>query len=805
MFQNYFKIGWRNLVKSKGYSAINIGGLAVGMAVAILIGLWMYDELSFNKYHNNYETVAQVMCRSSFNGESRTTPALARPLEAVIREQYGGNFKNIVMSRWNEGHILTAGDKALSKNGRSMQPGVMEMLSLKMLRGTWKALEDPSSIILSASTAKALFGDADAMDKSIKIDNKLDVKVTGVYEDLPPNTDFSNLEFVYPWDLLVANTPWIKEVEDEWDNNSFLMYVQLQPNFTPELASANIKDAQLKYSDADTKRFNPQIFLHPMRDWHLYSEFKNGVNVGGRIQYVKLFGIIGVFVLLLACINFMNLSTARSEKRAKEVGIRKAVGSMRGQLIRQFLSESLLVAFIAFVLAILLATISLPLFNDLAGKKMSMFWSNPYFWIISLSFVIITGLISGSYPALYLSSFNPVKVLKGTFRAGRYAGLPRKVLVVVQYTVSVALIIGTVIVYKQIDHAKNRPVGYNREGMLMIHIKADEVRDKFEVLQQELKQQGVVSSMARSSSPMMAVWDRDGGIEWDGKGEDKVQGFSSIRTTFDYGKTVGWQIKEGRDFSRELRTDSLSDYGDKSITRSIIINEASEKYIGIRNIVGQTLRWDGFQFKVIGIVKDIVMESPFTPVNQAVYIVKYDKAYGYVIIRVNPSLSIAQALPKIEKTFKRLIPSVPFEYQFADTEYSMKFTAEERVGKLAAVFATLAILISCLGLFGLASFVAEKRTKELGVRKVLGASVFNLWKMLSKDFIILVMISCLIAAPIAWYYLHDWLQGYEYRTFISWWVFAIAIAGALLITILTVSYQAMKAAVGNPVKALRTE
>jgi ABC-type antimicrobial peptide transport system permease subunit len=745
------------------------------------------------------------MCRSSFNGESRTTPALARPLEAVIREQYGSNFKNIVMSRWTEGHILTAGDKALSKRGRSMQPGVMEMLSLKMKRGTWKGLEDPSSIILSESTAKALFGDAEAMDKSIRIDNKLDVKVTGVYEDLPPNTDFVDLEFIYPWDLLVANTPWIQEVKDQWDNNSFVMYVQLQPNLTSELASANIKDAQMKNADADTKRFNPQLFLHPMRDWHLYSEFRNGVNIGGRIQYVKLFGIIGVFVLLLACINFMNLSTARSEKRAKEVGIRKAVGSMRGQLIRQFLSESMLVAFIAFVLAILLATISLPLFNELAGKKMTMFWSNPYFWIISLAFVLITGLISGSYPALYLSSFNPVKVLKGTFRAGRYAGLPRKVLVVVQYTVSVALIIGTVIVYKQIDHAKNRPVGYNREGMLMIHIKADEVRDKFELLQEELKQQGVVSAMARSSSPMTAVWDRDGGIEWDGKGEEKVQGFSSIRTTFDYGKTVGWQIKEGRDFSRELKTDSLSDYGDRSITRSIIINEASEKYIGIKNIVGQTLRWDGFQFKVIGIVKDVLMESPFTPVNQAVYIVKYDKAYGYVIIRVNPALSMAQALPKIEKTFRRLMPSVPFEYQFADTEYSMKFTAEERVGKLAAVFATLAILISCLGLFGLASFVAEKRTKELGVRKVLGASVFNLWKMLSKDFIILVMISCIIATPIAWYYLHDWLQGYEYRTFISWWVFAIAIAGALLITILTVSYQAMKAAVGNPVKALRTE
>jgi putative ABC transport system permease protein len=804
MFKNYFKTGWRNLIKNKGYSAINIGGLAVGMTVAILIGLWMYDELSYNKYHTNYNSIAQVMRKSTFNGESQASRAVPRPLEAVMREKYGRNFKNIVMSRWSGGYILTAGEKMLSKTGRYMQPGVMEMLSLRMRRGDWKALENPSSIILSESTAKAFFGDTDAIDKSIRINNNTDVKVTGVFEDLPPNTEFGNLEFICPWDLAVSNTPWIQEAKDQWSNQSFLMYVQLQPNVTIDAASAIIKNAELDNNER-SKKFNPQILLHPMRDWHLYSEFKNGVKAGGRIQYVRLFGIIGVFVLLLACINFMNLSTARSEKRAKEVGIRKAIGSMRLQLIRQFLSESMFVAIIAFVLAILLATIALPWFNDLAGKKMTMPWSNLLFWLISLAFVIITGLISGSYPAFYLSSFNPVKVLKGTFRAGRFAGAPRKVLVVVQYTVSVALIIGTIIVYKQINHAKDRPVGYNRQGLLMIHIKSDDLRNKFEMLQDELKQQGVITAAARSSNPITSVWDQDDNIEWTGKGPDKEDAFAIIRTTNDYGKTVGWEIKEGRDFSREFKTDSVGANSDKSIPRSMIINEASAKYIGIKNIVGETLWYGGFQFRVIGVVKDIVMESPFTPVQQAVYTLNSDDANSYVNLRINPTISMGEAIQKIEKTFKRLVPSVPFEYQFADTEYALKFIAEERVGKLAAVFATLAILISCLGLFGLASFMAEKRTKELGVRKVLGASVYNLWKMLSKDFIILVMISCLIAAPIAWYYLHDWLQSYEYRTVISWWVFVVAIAGALVITALTVSYQAMKAAVGNPVKALRTE
>src|SRR6188768_663615 len=374
MIKNYIKIAWRNLVKSKGYSAINIGGLAIGMAVAILIGLWIYDELSYNKYHKNYDRIAQVMIKYNFNGQRGSSFSLARPLEQELRNKYGRYFKHIVMSRWNEGHILSVANKKISQTGRFMQEGVPEMLSLKMLGGSWSGLKDPHSIILSSSAAKSLFGDEDPMNQMMRIDNQMDVKVTGIYEDLPHNTEFNDIKFISSWDLLIANKKWMQEAADQWGNSSFLMYVQLQPNTTHEAVSAIIKNAMHDKVDADDKKFNQQVFLNPMNKWHLYSDWKDGVNTGGRIQYVWLFGIIGIFVLLLACINFMNLSTARSEKRAKEVGIRKAVGSMRSQLIKQFFIESYMIVLLAFVLSLILVVLLLPLFNEVADKKIEISW-----------------------------------------------------------------------------------------------------------------------------------------------------------------------------------------------------------------------------------------------------------------------------------------------------------------------------------------------------------------------------------------------------------------------------------------------
>jgi putative ABC transport system permease protein len=805
MLKNYLKVAWRNLSRNKGYSAINIGGLAIGMAVAILIGVWIYDEVSFDKYHKNYNHIAQVMVKGNFNGNRFATNSLPRPLEQEIRNKYGRNFKHIVMSRWNESHILSVGDKKISPSGRFMQEGAPEMLSLKMLNGNRNGLKDPHSILLSASTAKALFGDENPLHKMLRMDNDLDVKITGVYEDLPRNTEFRDLKFISPWDLMISNNKWMQDAADRWGNSSFLMYVQIEPNTTFASASASIKNAEQDNVEAEDKKFNFEVFLNPMSRWHLYSEWKNGVNTGGPIQYVWLFGITGVFVLLLACINFMNLSTARSEKRAKEVGIRKAIGSMRGQLIRQFMSESVLMACLAFLLAVILVSLAMPSFNSLSGKEISGFWSNPWFWLISVSLIVITGLVAGSYPALYLSSFNAVKVLKGTFRVGRFAALPRKALVVLQYTVSVTLIIGTVIVYQQVQHAKNRPVGYERNGLLMLPLKSPDVKNKFELIASELKKNGIASSVSGSSGPVTAVWSNNGGFEWRGKTADKVDGFASVWISPDFGKTVNWQIKAGRDYSTAFASDSLSFPPKPDFQYSLVINEAAAAYMGFANPVGEKITWDGLRFTIIGVVKDMVMESPFNPVRQAVYLVNYGNADSYMNIRFNPDLSVTDALAKTEAVFKSIVPAVPFDYQFADTEYGLKFRAEERIGKLSTVFAVLAILISCLGLFGLASFVAEKRTKEIGVRKVLGASVFSLWKLLSKEFVILVMIALFIAFPLANYFMSKWLLNYEYRTSVSWWVFVIAGISALVITILTVSYQSVKAAVANPVKSLRSE
>jgi ABC-type antimicrobial peptide transport system permease subunit len=686
-----------------------------------------------------------------------------------------------------------------------MQAGAPEMLSLEMVKGSWSGLTDMSSIMLSLSTAKALFGDTDPLHQIVRIDNKTDVKVTGVYRDLPRNSNFSDVQFLSTWDLMLSQNEWMRDLVDNWNNTSFFIYAQILPNTSMEQASERIQNAMWDNVDADTKEFNPKVFLFPMKRWHLYSEWKDGLNVGGRVQYVLLFGIIGAFVLLLACINFMNLSTARSEKRAKEVGIRKTVGSLRKQLIFQFLSESFLVVLIAFLLAQLLVLLALPWFNELADKKIVIFWSSPFFWIVSLAFIVLTSLVAGSYPAFYLSSFNPVKVLKGTFQTGRLASLPRKVLVVVQFTVSVVLIIGTIFVYRQIQHAKNRPVGYDRNGLVMVQVKSDDLSNKLEVLETELKKEGVAAACARSSSPLTDVWSNHGGLQWRGKDPNKVESFGIVSVTYDFGKTVGWKFREGRDFSRELASDSLSSHSSKDAVYSIVVNEAAANYMGLKNPVGEIVKWSGYSYRIVGVIENMLMESPFDPVRHIVYRVSYEDANNWVNIRINPQLSSRDALKKMEAIFRNVVPATPFDYVFADTEYGLKFAAEERIGKLASVFATLAVLISCLGLFGLASFVAEQRTKEIGVRKVLGATVFNLWKLLSKDFVLLVIIASLIAVPLAWYFLNRWLQNYEYRISISWTVFVVAVFAALFITLLTVSFQAIKAAIANPVKSLRTE
>ncbi|MHA4736911.1 ABC transporter permease [Dyadobacter sp. MSC1_007] len=792
MIRNYFKIALRNIDKSKSSSFINIGGLAMGMAVAMLIGLWIYDELSFNKYHENYGRIAKVMQGATVNGGFGVGQHMPIPLKDILETQFKDDFEQVILSSWTSKHILASGDRKIIKTGAYLSPKAPDVLSLKMIAGTPSGLKELASVLLSQSVAQALFDDADPLGKIVKIDNKLSVKVTGIYEDLPYNTEFRELTFIAPWDLYVASEPWIRE-NNGWQNNSFQMLAQIAPHSEFQNISAKIKNLRQLHLP-ETAYMKPIIFLHPMSRWHLYTGWDKSGNVEGRIQYVWLFAIIGVFVLMLACINFMNLSTARSEKRAKEVGIRKAVGSQRSQLIAQFFSESLLVVGFAFLLSLLLTLVVLPFFNEVADKKLTVPWNEPVFWMAGASFCLLTGLISGSYPALYLSSFRPVKVLKGAFQVGRFASVPRKVLVVLQFTVSVTLIIGTIVVFRQIEHAKNRPVGYDRSGLVTVDMNTPDLFGKYNTLRSELIATGAVVEMSTSSVPTTQLRSRNIGFDWEGKDPEFRAQFGTVAVTHDFGKTVGWQFVAGRDFSRAFSTDSSG----------MVLNETAAAYMGLKDPVGKFVKWDGKQYQVLGIVKDMLMDSPFEPVYQTVFILSYDWA-SVVNMKLNPARGARESLTQIESVFRRLNPGSPFEYKFADSEYALKFATEERIGRLASGFAVLAILISCLGLFGLASFVAEQRTKEMGVRKVLGATAFNLWRLLCTDFVLLVVIALLISGPIAYYFLHNWLVKYDYRTEISWWIFAVSGGGALIVTLLTVSFQSAKAALMNPVKSLRSE
>ncbi len=786
MIKNYFKIAWRNLIKNKGYSAINIGGLAVGMAVALLIGLWIWDELSFDHYHDNHSRLARLMTTQTFDGETSTYPNISVPLEQELRTKHASDYKRLSLT-WNSTNILAVGDKKISQPGIWAQPDLPEMLTLKMNKGSRGEFSDPSSVLLSQSIATALFGNDDPVNKTIRVDNKTDMKVAGVYEDLPKNTTLYGTKFLLPW-YNKANR-WNTQT-DAWSNHGCELIVEVNDGIDFNKAGKKIEKVTQEHGYTGS---NELMSLHPMNNWHLLGEFKNGKQVGGRIQFVWLFGIVGLFVLLLACINFMNLSTARSEKRAKEVGVRKAIGSMRMQLIGQFLSESLLISFLALLLALCIVQFGIYFFNGIADKNMSVPWASPLFWAITAGFTLITGIVSGSYPAFYLSGFKPIKVLKGTFRVGRFASVPRKVLVVIQFTVSIILIIGTIIVYRQVQFAKNRPVGYAREGLISIVMNTPELFGHYDALRSDLIQTGVVDNMAESNSAVTEIWSNNSGVEWEGKDPHSDPLFGTIAVTHDFGKTVGWKIIEGRDFSR--------DFND---TSAFILNESAVKITGLKNPIGKKMKWANKEHIVTGVIKDMVMESAFKPTVPTIFHMSPDWV-NQITVKIKPGAPLGVALTKIETIFKKYNPGSPFEYKFIDEIFAQKFSDEERIGNLATFFAILAIFISCLGLFGLASFVAEQKAKEIGVRKVLGATVFNLWKMQSKEFVGLVIVACLIAIPIAWHYLNQWLQSYSYRVEISWWIFAIATAGAVFITLCTVSFQAIKAAVANPVKSLRTE
>jgi putative ABC transport system permease protein len=785
MFYSYLKLTFRHLIKAKTNTAINILGLSLGMAVALLAGLWVWDELSYDHMHANHERIAQILSVTNLNGSIGASPNSSVPVAAALRNQHPADFKYIsVLSATSQ--TFTSGDKKIGEDGAWVQSDFPNMFSLRLTIGDIHALQNPSSILLSESLATSLFGNASAIGKNVRLTTGTTVKISGVYKDLPRNSSLYGYAFLLPWQ---NNDNPGKQLENDWGNHHFQVFVQLSPHADAKKVSAAIKDIAKPYLSWE------ELQLYPMDHWRLYDRSENGQMTGGRLQQVWLCGIIALFVLLLACINFINLSTARSAKRARETGVRKVLGSSRGSLIAQFLGEALLTTALATLVALLLAQLTIPWFNQLSGKQMSIPWSNPLFWLLLLAFSSFTGLLSGSYPAFHLSGFQTIKVLKGRLQTGNIAFLTRRLLVTIQFTISISLIIAVITIYRQVQFARNRPVGYSPAGLITIEPGMPDLLERFDALRADLIKTGAVQEIAESSSPTTEVRNNMLGYDWEGRDPRSIPALGTLFISHEFGKTIGWKIKEGRDFKREYATDS----------DAIILNEAAVKYMDLKNPVGKSIRVHDIEYPIIGVVNDMVMESPYNPITPTVFTVSSNPRIHTLILKINPTLNIQQAVASIKSVMTDYDPETNFSFDFVDTRYAAKFIDEEQTGSLTAVFAALAIIISCLGLFGLVSFVAEQRRREIGIRKTLGASVFNLWRLLSTEFVLLVLLSGLIAAPLTASLLHAWLSHFTYHTALSWWIFATAGAGALLITLLTVSHQTIRAASANPINSLRSE
>jgi len=790
MFRNYLKIAWRNMLHNKVYSALNIAGLAAGMAVALLIGLWIYSQYSYNRFLPGYDQLYQVKLNFYHSGEIHTQSGSPVPLIEEFRKNYP-EVKYASETDWGGQHSLVIADKKLDPFGYTVGADFLKMFPYPMIKGNIKSVfSDPNAILLTESVAKALFGDKDPMNKLIRIDNKNNVKVTGVMKDVPAN---STLQFGYllPYSYLEQAYPQSKKERADWKNYSYPEYVELKPGTDAGAFEDKIKTIIAKHGATD----KIEVTLQPAKNWHLLTEFNNGKATNGFIQYVRMFGVIGILVLVIAGINFVNLSTARAEKRAREVGVRKSIGSSRKDLIIQFLGESLLLTFIAFAVSIVIVQLVLPTFNTITYGNISVPYTNMMFWCVMIGYVLVTGLLAGSRPAFYLSSFNPVKVLKGTIQLGKRASLPRKIMVVVQFSCSIALIISTLIIYQQIEYAKDRPKGYNADNLVMVN-SSDDLNRNFTALKSDLLQSGQVVSVTKAASGMMYFPASFSIRDFPGKKIGESLEMATTAVSEGYFKTTGMRLKAGHDFASDAGPDTLS----------LVINEAAVQRLRLKDPLNQliTFEYSKNPMRVIGVVENAIVGSPFYSAGAALYV--YNPGWtGAVMFRLNPNTGRQQAMKKISAIFNRYNPSFPFDYRFADEAFSATYNTETLVGALASIFAGLAIFISCLGLFGLAAYVAEQRTKEIGIRKVMGASVSQVWLLLSKDFILLVLISCVIASPVALYYLHNWLLKYDYRISIGPGVFILAAVVALAITIVTVSFQAIKAALANPVKSLRSE
>jgi putative ABC transport system permease protein len=788
MFRNYLKIAWRNLVKHKLFSFINIGGLAVGMAVSFMLLLYVYNEFTFDKHNEKGDRIYMLFRNQPSESEIQTSNSMPVQVAGAIKKDFP-EIEKAARTNYPNDNLVNYNGKTLKVKMLSADPELLDIFTYQFVKGNkQKVFDDVASVVLTESGAKAIFGNDEAMGKTFKLNKNRMVKVTGIIKDIPENASL-RFNMLGSWKLLEAEQEWVKN--SGWGNYSFKTYALLKPG-------ADVKKLNVKMSGLIAKNdvYNKEnkLFLFPFERIHLYDKFENGVNTGGDIEYIRLFMFLAIGILLIACINFMNLSTARSENRAREVGVRKVVGARRISLIKQFMGESLLMAVISFVFALVIITLLLPYFNGIIQKNLTVPYTAPNFWVVGLGITIITGIIAGSYPALFLSAFKPVRVLKGFIKDGKTSLRPRQVLVIIQFAFATCLILSTILIYNQINYIKNRPAGYDKDGLVELSQEGT-LYEKFEEFRRDAIASGAIIEGSATSGTITIDGSSSWGVKWPGQlpGEDKIP-IDQLVTTYHFTKTFGVKILKGRDFDQANPSDSLA----------IMMNESAVKMMRLKEPLGQIVNWQGQQRTVVGIIKDFIWGAPGAPIKPL--IVGYMKEWnGTATLRLNPALSVSNSLAKLEAVYKTYNPEYPFEYKFVDERYNDKFRTEQLLGTLANSFTILAIVISCLGLFGLASFSAEQRRKEIGIRKVLGASIGSLWFNLSKEFIQLVLIAFFIGAAFSWYFMNEWLSNYTYHTQISVWVFIITILISLAVTITTVSWQAIKAAVTNPVKSLRSE
>ncbi|MGC1242824.1 MAG: ABC transporter permease [Chryseosolibacter sp.] len=787
MIKNYCLITLRNLLKNSTYSIINIAGLSIGITCSLLILLWVHDEMSYDRFHPKSDRLFQVWVNGTFDGKVSSWNSMPLPTYQALKSEHSA-IRSTAATDWSGKHLLTVGENGIRKTGYFASEEFLTMFEFPLLKGdAATVLAEPYAIVLTESTAKALFGNEDPINKIIRLDNKDELKVTGLIKDVPKNSSFQ-FEFLLPWKLYQTN-PWVKENENNWGNYSFQVYVELNESSDELTVEKTVHDLLTRHGEDD---FPHEVFLHPLNRWRLYSDFENGKEAGGMIDYVQMFFVIALFVLMIACINFMNLSTARSERRAREVGIRKSVGSGRGEIILQFIGESFFLSVLAFGIALLLAEITLPYYNDMVEKQLRIDYTSSAFWIFSAGLILFTGILSGSYPAFYLSSFQPVKVLKGKVQAGRRASLPRRILVTLQFGFSILLIIGTLVIFEQIQLVKNRDLGYSQENLITVE-NTREIDKNYKVLKHELLQSGVVVNVTRSNSAITDI-NSNNFLGWPGKPEDQRVIFTTIAAEYDYTKTMGIRILEGRDFSEDFKSD----------TAAILINKAGLDLMGLEDPIGQQLDLWGGKRELIGILDNTLMGSPYAPVAP-MFVILQPGWINAITLRIERTSDLPASLKKIGEIFKKYNPGYPFEFEFADDAFARKFSTINMTSRLAGLFASLAIFITGLGLFGLAAFTAEQRTKEIGIRKVLGASVPGLVRLMSTDFSKLVILAFLISAPVSWWMLETFLQRYTYRIDIPWWVFPVTGILSLAFALVIVSAQALRAARSNPVHSLRSE